>query len=175
MDPRTSLATMGNVVPEAEDRPDAMALAREANSRLYPTRPILAASIAVFREGRVLLAERVNPPAANCFSLPGGLVETGETLEAAARRELMEETGVSARILGFNAHVEVIEPDTEGRFTRHFVVCSFVGTWIAGEGATGPEARQILWADPRAVDHLATTPDLLRVLRSALRFFPDAP
>ena len=141
--------------------------------RLYPARPILAASIAVFREGRVLLAERVNPPAADCFSLPGGLVEPGERLEAAALRELMEETGVSARILGFNDHVEVIEADAEGRPRRHFVVCSFVGEWLAGEGATGPEARRILWADPLGVDHLPTTPDLLRVLRSALRFFPQ--
>lgn len=140
--------------------------------RLYPARPILAASIAVFREGRVLLAERVNPPAADCFSLPGGLVEPGERLEAAALRELMEETGVSARIIGFNDHVEVIEADPDGRTRRHFVVCSFVGEWLGGEGVTGPEAKRILWADPLAVDHLPTTPGLLRVLRSALRVFP---
>ncbi len=142
--------------------------------RLYPARPILAASIAVFREGRVLLAERVNPPAADRFSLPGGLVEAGETLQEAALRELAEETGVTARVLGFNDHVEVMERDSTGRFVRHFVVCSFVGQWIAGDGTVGPEARRILWADPLDVDHLATTPDLLRVLRSALRFFPGA-
>lgn len=151
-----------------------MSGAGAADPRLYPSRPILAASIAVFRDGRVLLAERVNPPAADCFSLPGGLVEPGETLQAAALRELMEETGVTARILGFNDHVEVIERDPDGRFARHFVVCSFVGEWVAGEGSTGPEARRVLWAAPGDVDGLATTPDLGRVLRSALRFFPGA-
>lgn len=139
--------------------------------RLYPTRPFLAASIAVFRDGRVLLAERVNPPAANRFSLPGGVVEAGETLEEAALRELVEETGVSARILGFNDHVEVIEREQDGRIARHFVVASFVAEWVAGDGRVGPEARRIDWVDPDGVERLATTPDLLRVLRNARRFF----
>ena len=143
----------------------------EAIPRLYPTRPILAASVAVFRKGRVLLAERINPPAANCFSLPGGLVEAGESLEAAALRELAEETGVRARILGFNDHVEVIERDDQNRIVRHFVSPP---SWENGSTETarsGPEARQILWTDPRDVGDLPTTPDLLRVLRNAGRFF----
>ena len=55
------------------------------------------------------------------------------------------------------------------------MVCSFVGIWVAGEGTVGPEARRILWADPTNVGGAATIPDLLRVLGSALRFFPAAP
>jgi 8-oxo-dGTP diphosphatase len=143
-----------------------------SDGRLYPARPILAASIAVFRNGRVLLAERVNPPAADRYSLPGGLVEPGETLEEAALRELGEETGVTAAITGFNTHVEVIERDGEGRIARHFVVASFVGHWIAGEGTTGPEARRIIWADPTNLAAILTTPHLDRVLASALRLIP---
>jgi 8-oxo-dGTP diphosphatase len=138
-----------------------------ASSRSYPARPILAASIAVFRDGKVLLAERVNPPAADCFSLPGGLVEVGETLEQAALRELDEETGVTARILRFNGHVEVIARDGQDRVERHFVVASFIGEWIAGEGATGAEARTVLWADPLRLDGLPLTPGLKPLLEQA--------
>jgi 8-oxo-dGTP diphosphatase len=138
-----------------------------APSRSYPARPILAASVAVFRDGRVLLAERVNPPTADCFSLPGGLVEVGETLETAALRELFEETGVTARIIAFNGHVEVIAHDEEQRIERHFVVASFIGQWIAGEGTPGDEAKTILWADPRRLDHLKLTPGLQPLLEQA--------
>ena len=139
-----------------------------APSRSYPARPILAASVAVFRAGRVLLAERVHPPAADCFSVPGGLVEVGETLEEAALRELFEETGVTARITGFNGHVEVIERDREGRVERHFVVASFMGEWVAGEGVASDEARTILWADPTRLDGLALTPGLAALLGRAV-------
>src|SRR5690349_20363447 len=109
-----------------------------ADDRLYPARPIMAASVAVFREGLVLLATRTKPPAADVWSLPGGLVEPGETLREAALRELAEEVGVTAEILGFAGHVEVIERDPEGRVRTHFVVNAFAGRWLAGEPTPGP-------------------------------------
>ena len=61
------------------------------NDRLFPARPILAVSAAVFREGRVLIVRRARAPLLGHFSLPGGVVEVGETLAAALARELMEE------------------------------------------------------------------------------------
>ena len=140
-----------------------------ADDRTYPARPILTASIAVLREGRVLLARRARPPGAGRFSLPGGLVETGETLEAAALRELAEETGVEAAVTGFNRHVEVIERDEAGAIVRHFVVASFVGAWRAGEGVVGPEASEIVWATRADVDGLPITDQLLSVLDGAWR------
>ena len=103
-----------------------------------PARPVLAASIAVFRDGKVLLATRTKPPADQLWSLPGGKVEAGETLEEAALRELDEEVGVTARILGFNRHVEIFGRDAEGAVTHHFVVASFIGEWLSGEPRTGP-------------------------------------
>lgn len=145
-----------------------------AESRAYPTRPFLAASIAVFRDGRVLLAERAAPPAAHLFSLPGGVVEAGETLGQAALRELEEETGVVARLIGFNDHVEIIERDVENRVTAHFVVASFVGVWLAGEGLTGPEARSILWIEPDRIGELEVTPHLRPLVERAARMLRAA-
>lgn len=138
-----------------------------ADDRLYPARPILAASVAVLREGRVLLARRAKPPGAGRFSLPGGLVEPGETLAEAALRELAEETGVIARITGFNRHVEVVERDEAGAVRRHFVVASFVGAWLAGEGVVGPEASEILWAAHDEIAILPVTDGLAAVLDGA--------
>lgn len=141
--------------------------ARLDPARTYPSYPYLAVSIAVFREGRVLLATRTSPPYAGDFSLPGGLVEAGETLEAAALRELREEVQVEARIVAFNRHVESIHRDGAGRILRHYVIASFVGEWIAGEGAPGPEAGEVVWALPSSLAGLKCTPHVLTTVTAA--------
>ena len=137
------------------------------SDRLYPQRPLIGASIAVFREGKVLLAARVNTEHAPVYSLPGGLVESGETLEEAALRELKEEVAVSARILGFAGHVEVIDRDADGKVLRHFVVNSFAAEWVEGEPVTGPEAPFIQWVDPHAIGGIAVTKGLGVILKRA--------
>jgi len=131
------------------------------------TRPVLAASIAVFRDGKVLLATRTRPPADQLWSLPGGKVEAGESLEDAALRELEEEVGVTARIIGFNRHVEIVGREPDGAVTHHFVIASFVGAWVSGEPRPGPEAGAVLWADPLRLAGLPTTRELGDVLRRA--------
>jgi ADP-ribose pyrophosphatase YjhB (NUDIX family) len=137
------------------------------NSRLYPDRPFLAASVAVVRAGKVLLAARTGEPSAQVFSLPGGVVELGETLEAAALRELVEETGVIAEIVGFNGFREVIDRDEAGRLRRHFVIASFVARWVAGEGEPSAEAAAILWATLAEAAALQVTSGLLPLLERA--------
>jgi 8-oxo-dGTP diphosphatase len=137
-------------------------------------RPVLAASLAVFRDGKVLLATRTSPPADRLWSLPGGKVEAGESLEDAALRELAEEVGVSARIIGFNRHVEIVGRDAGGTVTHHFVVASFVGQWLSGEPRPGPEAGEVMWADPLRLGGLPTTRELGDVLRRAAAIAAEA-
>jgi 8-oxo-dGTP diphosphatase len=139
------------------------------SDRLYPARPFLAASVAVFREGRVLLASRGNPPWEGVFSLPGGQVETGETLGQAALRELHEEVGVEAKLFGFVAPVELIEREADGRVKHHVVIIAHAARWVSGEPQTGPEAREIRWVRERDIAGLPTTPGLAGILEQAFR------
>jgi 8-oxo-dGTP diphosphatase len=138
----------------------------EPQDRLYPPRPILAVSMAVFRDGRALIARRARAPWLGAFSLPGGVVEVGETLEQAALRELAEEVGVEADILGFVRHVEPIQREGE-RVRAHFVIVVFAARWRRGEPALSDEVDEIAWVDPFNLGDRPTTPELPDILARA--------
>jgi 8-oxo-dGTP diphosphatase len=138
----------------------------EAEDRVFPPRPILAASIAVFRDGRALIARRAKAPWRGAFSLPGGVVEIGETLAAAAARELQEEVGVEADIAGFVRHVEPIHREG-ARVRAHFVIAVFAARWRRGEPRLSAEVDEIAWVDPRDLGGRPTTPELPDILRAA--------
>jgi 8-oxo-dGTP diphosphatase len=138
-------------------------------ARADPRCPCLAVSIAVLRSGKVLLATRTKPPYAGAFSLPGGRVEPGETLVEAALRELHEEVGVDARVIGFNQHVELIDRDANGALKHHYVIASFTGEWISGEGTPGPEAGKVIWADPSEIARLDYTPNIPGIVEAAIK------
>ncbi|MGJ3261722.1 MAG: NUDIX hydrolase [Salinarimonas sp.] len=138
------------------------------HERLNPSRPFLAASVAVVRDGRVLVAARGKEPMRGLFTLPGGLVEPGETLAEAALRELDEETGVSAEIIGRIRPVEIILRDEAGRVASHFVIEAHAAHWRAGEGEIGPEAQAIRWVDAAEAETLPTTPGLPDIVRAAI-------
>lgn len=152
--------------------------ARPGLGRTYPRRPYLGVSVAVFKAGRVLLARRTKPPFAGAFSLPGGLVEVGETLEAAALREVFEELQINARIVAFNQFVESIDRDSVGKIRHHYVIASFAGEWIAGEAKPGPEAGEAIWVEPACLTGLDCTPHIVAVVEAAqgaLRARPAGP
>ncbi|MFT0892871.1 NUDIX hydrolase [Pseudochelatococcus sp. G4_1912] len=126
--------------------------------------PQLAVSIVVFRNGQVLLAQRVDNA---CWSLPGGRVEAGETLAAAALRELSEETGVQAIDAVFSHHHEIIARDETGNLRCHYVIAVHAAQWAAGEGEIGVEARQIGWFAPEDFSALSTTDGLAAAVKQA--------
>jgi 8-oxo-dGTP diphosphatase len=147
---------------------------RLMDAREFPSRPILAVSAAVFREARVLVVRRARAPLIGHFSLPGGVVEVGETLAAAVARELMEEVGVAAEIIAFNRHLEAIAREGE-RIRTHYVIASFVARWISGEPRFSDEVDRVEWIDPTGVLPKPTTPGLADILAVAARIEGSAP
>lgn len=146
-----------------------------AGSMSEPRRmPVLAASIAVFRDGEVLLAQRGKAPALGLWSLPGGRIEPGERMAEAVLRELAEEVGISAEIIGFVDHVEHIEQGSDGVVKAHAVICAFAGRWTGGEPQRSDEATDIRWVDPLAPGDLPMTRGLPAILARAARIIADA-
>ena len=122
----------------------------------------------------MLLAARGRPPMELLYSLPGGLVEPGETLAEAALRELQEEVGVEADLVGFIGHVEIVERDDAARVRHHFVVCAHAARWRSGEPQVGPEAREVRWVREEEVADLRTTPGLAGVVRKGFALLEAA-
>jgi 8-oxo-dGTP diphosphatase len=140
-----------------------------------PPRPMLAASVGVFREGRVLIAERMVEPAKGLFTFPGGRVELGETLAEAALRELLEEVGVTARIAGFIDHVETVMRGPDGEVQFHAVVCAFAAHWVAGEPHSTDEIGQTVWVRPEDVARWPTTRGLPAIVRKGVAITEAVP
>ena len=128
-------------------------------------RPVLCASAVAFRGGKLLLARRTKPP--YLWSLPGGAVEWGERLAAAAMRELREETGVEADAVGYAGHSEVLLRNDKGDVLDHFVVVAFAARWRTGEAKTGPEASAVAWAEPALLGDYEITEGLLPIIAAA--------
>ena len=130
-------------------------------------RPVLCASAAAFRGGKLLLARRTKPPF--LWSLPGGAVEWGERLAAAAMRELREETGIEAEAAGYAGHSEVLLRNKKGVVVEHFVVVAFAARWWAGEARTGPEASAVAWVEPARLGDYEITEGLAPIIERAER------
>jgi ADP-ribose pyrophosphatase YjhB (NUDIX family) len=128
-------------------------------------RPVLCASAAAFRGGKLLIARRTKPP--YLWSLPGGAVEWGEMLAAAAMRELREETGVEAEAVGYVGHAEVMLKNEKGNVFDHFVIVAFAARWRAGEARSGSEASAVEWIEPARLGDYQTTEGLVPIVEAA--------
>ena len=144
-----------------------------ADPRAYPTRPFLAVSAAIYRDGRILLVRRARAPGRDLFSLPGGVVEAGETLAEAVAREVLEETGVTVEPVQLAGHREVILRDAEGRVERHFVILPFACRWRAGEPGPSDEVAEARWVKPDEIAALKTTSGLADIIAAAMAHLTD--
>ena len=138
-----------------------------AEGRSYPTRPYLAVSAAIIRDGKVLIVRRARPPARGLFTLPGGGVEAGETLHEAIIREVREETGLVIAPIALAGHREVIARDGAGKVERHFVILPFAARWISGEVALNEELAEAHWLVPAELAGLTTTEGLAEIVQAA--------
>jgi 8-oxo-dGTP diphosphatase len=135
--------------------------------RTYPTRPYLAVSAAIFRNGRVLIVRRGRAPAKGLYTLPGGGVELGETLEQAVIREVREETALDIEPVGLVGFREAIARDAAGRVERHFVILPFAARYVAGEISLNEELSEADWREPSSLHELKTTDGLAEVVAAA--------
>ena len=105
--------------------------------------PVATVGVVCLRGDQVLLIKRGTPPRQGQWSLPGGRLEWGETTKVAALRELMEETGVEARLLGL---VDVLDglftSRTTGETTLHYVMIDYAARWLSGEPVAGDDAAE---------------------------------
>lgn len=137
-------------------------------SRFYPDAPRIAVSVLCHNDGQVLLVQRGKDPFKHCWSLPGGLVELGETLAEAAARELLEETGVTAEIGEPVETFDSIQRDEEGRVVTHFVLAVFSGRYTGGEAKAADDAAALEWVAPTDLDRRRTTPGTPERIRKHL-------
>ena len=128
--------------------------------------PIAAAIAVVLRGERFLLVRRSHRPDAGRWGFPGGKIEPGETVAAAALRELGEETGVAADAVEVLTAVDVIRRD--GAVLHHYVLIAVLCRWKDGEGAAASDAEEIGWFDLAAIRALEKRPDVERVAELSL-------
>jgi 8-oxo-dGTP diphosphatase len=131
-----------------------------------PSHPQLAVSAAIFRDGKILLVRRARSPGKGFYSLPGGRVEFGESLQVALHREVAEETALTIEIVELAGWREVLPKAGVG---GHFVIMSFAARWLAGEPRLNDELDDFSWREPDAWSDLPITEGLPGIVQSARR------
>ena len=115
--------------------------------REYPERPIVGVGAVVIDGDRVVLVKRANEPLKGEWSLPGGAVDVGETLEDAIRREVREETGLAVEVGPIVDVLDRIRYDLDGRVRFHYILVEFLCRPTGGELLCASDAADAAWAD----------------------------
>lgn len=140
--------------------------------REYPESPVAGVGAAIVRDGpegvkQVLLVRRAQEPLKGQWSLPGGAVELGETIEEAICREVLEETGLLIEAVDVVEALDRISRDSDGRVRFHYVLVDFLCRVTGGTLACATDALEARWAGPNDLDGL--TPKTAEVIQKAWR------
>ncbi len=114
-------------------------------SRLYPNRPILGVGVVIIRDGKILLERRKNEPGRGKWSIPGGIVELGESLEQTVARETREETGLSVSDPEPIDIVNQVTLDENGKTRYHFVIIDYFVKLKCGTPKAASDAAELEW------------------------------
>ena len=140
--------------------PDKVRQPRPPSERRYPQRPLIGVGAVVVEGSRVLLVKRKHEPLAGQWSLPGGMLELGESLEAGVAREIAEETGLHVTVGRVVEVFDRILLDETGKVRFHFVLVDYVCHVRGGTLTAGSDVSDVTWADPSKLDeyHMAEKP-----------------
>jgi mutator protein MutT len=148
---------------------------RASDTRQYPERPIVGVGAVIVDAGRVLLVKRRYEPLAGRWSIPGGTLELGETLETGVAREMREETGLEIEIGPVIEVFDRIIFDEEKRVRYHFVLVDYLCWPIGGELHAGSDVDEAVLADPESLDEYDLTEKARAVIDRALELDREAP
>ncbi len=137
-------------------------------NRRYPERPLTGVGAIVLRGNEVLLVKRGNPPAEGKWSIPGGLVELGESLDGAVRREVLEEAGIEVRTIELVAALDRVILDGEGRIEYHYILLDFLCEFLGGQIEAGTDAAQCRFVPVEELRSYDMTRGTETVIRSAV-------
>ncbi len=138
------------------------------DSREYPLRPIVGVGAVVQKGETVLLIRRGKPPLMGAWTLPGGAVELGETLQEAIRREVCEECSIDIAVGRVVDAVDILQHDDQGRVRFHYVVVDLAATLISGDLRAASDVQEARWVAPNDFGEYSLNEQTRRVVEEAL-------
>ena len=133
--------------------------------RDYPDRPIVGVGAVIIHDQRAVIVRRGGEPLAGEWSVPGGVLELGETLRQGAEREALEETGLKVRAGEVLEVFDSIVPDASGRTQHHYVLVDFLCEYLGGDLCPGGDAADTRWVALAEIPQLALRPSIEAVIR----------
>jgi ADP-ribose pyrophosphatase YjhB (NUDIX family) len=143
-------------------------------SRRYPERPVAGVGAIILDGDRVLLVERGNEPLKGVWSIPGGALETGESLLDGVRREAREELGLEVEVGELVELFERITRDARGRVEYHFVLADYLCTVTGGTLRASDDAADARWVGRLELAALPLTEGTAKVIEKAFRLRAEA-